>query len=114
VPFRVINNRGFHITFANGVDVSVQFGIGSYTENHFNTDPLFNRRGYIDSVDAEVAVIDRNARSPWFVKEYTCEKCRTVYSENYLEYYDEIEAVKAEIEKRAKETTEAKPEDGHT
>jgi hypothetical protein len=44
------------------VDVSVQFGIGSYTENHFNTDPLFNRRGYIDSVDAEVAVIDRNGR----------------------------------------------------
>lgn len=33
--------------------------------------------------------------APWYVKEYTCEKCNTTYSENYLEYYDEIEKFKA-------------------
>lgn len=33
--FRVTSGKGFHITFANGWTVSVQFGSGSYCENRY-------------------------------------------------------------------------------
>jgi len=32
--FRITGGKGFHITFANGWTVSVQFGIASYSEHH--------------------------------------------------------------------------------
>lgn len=32
--FRIIDGKGFHITFENGVTVSVQFGWGNYCRNY--------------------------------------------------------------------------------
>ena len=31
--FKITRGTGFHLTFSNGVSVSVQFGKGSYSEN---------------------------------------------------------------------------------
>lgn len=49
--FRITSAKGFHMNFANGWTVSVQFGGGNYCINHdedlWATNP--------DSVDAEVA-----------------------------------------------------------
>ena len=32
--FKITGGRGFHITFRNGVTISVQIGGGSYSDNH--------------------------------------------------------------------------------
>lgn len=32
--FRITDGKGFHIKFANGFTVSVQFGPGNYCDNH--------------------------------------------------------------------------------
>jgi len=32
--FRITHNKGFHITFPNGLTLSTQFGGGNYCENH--------------------------------------------------------------------------------
>ena len=58
--FRITSGKGFHITFANGYTVSVQFGGGNYCANR--NDPITAPRdaweasGKKGSPDAEVAV----------------------------------------------------------
>lgn len=58
--FTITGGKGFHITFANGYSVSVQFGKGNYCE----------RRGRMDEVDshacknAEVAAWDKDGK--WY------------------------------------------------
>lgn len=49
-------NKGFHIKFANGWTVSVQFGIGDYCENHNNPVEEFREFGKVSyaSDNAEV------------------------------------------------------------
>jgi len=32
--FRVVNNRGFQLTFENGITISVMFGGGCYCKNN--------------------------------------------------------------------------------
>lgn len=32
--FKITGNKGFHMTFANGYTVSVQFGAGNYSDNY--------------------------------------------------------------------------------
>lgn len=32
--FKITDNKGFHMTFANGWTVSVQFGYGNYSDNY--------------------------------------------------------------------------------
>lgn len=46
--------RGFHMTFANGLTASVQWGAGNYCENHNSTD--FTPIKDVSSGTAEVAV----------------------------------------------------------
>ncbi len=46
--------KGFQITFANGLMLSVQFGSGNYCKNR----DINYRRPAPDSPDAEIAVID--------------------------------------------------------
>ena len=36
--FNITGGRGFHMTFANGYTVSVQFGHGNYCENRYGND----------------------------------------------------------------------------
>lgn len=49
--------KGFHMTFENGLTVSVQWGAGNYCDNHFPDDMDFSCRKDAQSDTAEVAVM---------------------------------------------------------
>jgi hypothetical protein len=68
--FKVMGNRGFHITFENGVTVSVQFGGGNYCSNHNDFDLLGHEleRRVVESFDAEIAIWKRGGQ--WITKEF--------------------------------------------
>ena len=61
--FRITSNHGFHITFENGVTVSVQFGYGNYCANRNNLNLLDHPYELVESENAEVAIWD--AQSDW-------------------------------------------------
>mgnify|MGYP000180484731 CR=1 FL=1 len=46
-------NKGFNMTFANGITASVQWGTGNYCDNHFSKDFSFSKEA--SSNTAEVA-----------------------------------------------------------
>lgn len=55
--FKITDGKGFHMTFANGYTVSVQFGGGNYCDNY--DDPISidrSAQGAKGSRNAEVAV----------------------------------------------------------
>lgn len=63
--FAICGTKGFSITFANNVRVSVQFGPGNYCSNY---DKPFDDKSPARSRDAEVAIIyDVNDR--WLTRE---------------------------------------------
>lgn len=49
--------KGFHMTFENGLTVSVQWGAGNYCDNHFPDDLDFSCSKDARSDTAEVAVM---------------------------------------------------------
>jgi hypothetical protein len=49
--------KGFHITFENGLEASVQWGAGNYCDNHFPEDMDFTFSKDAESNTAEVAVV---------------------------------------------------------
>ena len=49
--------KGFHMTFPNGLTVSVQWGAGNYCDNHFPKDMDFTFSKDAESNTAEIAVI---------------------------------------------------------
>ena len=51
-------NKGFTMTFKNGLTISVQFGRGNYCENRFSQDHKMNTPGTVSSNDAEIAIWD--------------------------------------------------------
>ncbi len=53
----ITSNKGFHITFENGLTASVQWGRGNYCQNHFNKNLDFSGLIPAASDNAEVAVI---------------------------------------------------------
>ena len=57
--FRITKSRGFHITFANGYAISVQFGDGNYCSNYDKFLAGKERSKYEDvqSTNAEIAII---------------------------------------------------------
>lgn len=66
--FQITDGKGIHITFDNGVKVSVQFGYGNYCENYDVMNDT-HRLG-VTSRNAEVAIFDKSGK--WITKEYTC------------------------------------------
>jgi hypothetical protein len=58
--FGIWDWKGFHITFANGVDVSVQFGIGSYTDNYLQDDLLENWNSAKGVIDGKTVYVYRS------------------------------------------------------
>ena len=48
--------KGFHMTFENGLTVSVQWGAGNYCDNHFPNDMDFTFSKDAESNTAEIAV----------------------------------------------------------
>ena len=55
--FKIIDNKGFYITFANGYTVSVQWGRGNYGDNYNMSSEKVRD---ISSSVVEVAVWDRD------------------------------------------------------
>ncbi len=51
--FRITDKKGFHMTFDNGITVSVQFGEGNYCSNRIE---VHKDQGDIICSNAEVAV----------------------------------------------------------
>lgn len=65
--FKITGNKGFHMTFANGWTVSVQFGAINYCENHERW-PVIDLAERGESVDAEIAAWNRDG--DWYDFEY--------------------------------------------
>ena len=56
--FESTMRKGFHMTFENGLSISVQWGAGNYCDNHFPKDRDFTFSKDASSRTAEVAVFD--------------------------------------------------------
>ena len=54
--FNSTSNKGFQITFENGITISVQFGYGNYCDNYRKHDCV--KAGFCSSNDAEIAIWD--------------------------------------------------------
>jgi len=64
MSFKTIFNRGFHMTFDNGLTISVQWGHFNYCERKkevYITDEL--RHPIVESKDAEIAIWDKSKDS---------------------------------------------------
>jgi hypothetical protein len=81
--FEINNNQGFHIVFKNNIEVSVQFGLGSYSDNHFNTDSHKFLYGYVECQNAEIAIKNKNGE--FITKEY-CKKFDPAFNSNTLSF----------------------------
>lgn len=56
--FNTPRANGFYMTFANGLTVSVQWGFGTYSDNHYKEDALY--RVGAASTTAEIAVLGKD------------------------------------------------------
>lgn len=56
--FKITDNKGFQLTFANGCTISVQFGPGNYTDQDLRSLPLYTPRNNTEwqAQTAEVAI----------------------------------------------------------
>lgn len=58
--FKITDNKGFHLSFDNGITVSVQFGRGNYCDNY----TVGGWEGPVEpSSNAEVMVWDREGKT---------------------------------------------------
>lgn len=79
--FKITHDSGFHITFDNGVTVSVQFGWGNYCSEYPNNKDMFDEKinliqGWNDplplngSPDAEIAIFYDKGDGEWLTKKF--------------------------------------------
>lgn len=91
--FKIMQHQGFHMTFANGHTVSVQFGPGHYCEHH---DAGFGAAEKVDSwssKDAECAAWD--ADGEWVRFEGMDDDVRPYCSaDEVLEFMERVRALK--------------------
>ena len=68
---KIIRGKGFHLTFENGLTISVQIGYGNYCEN-YNLDNAITMSETtprkIECKNAEVAIW--NANGGWLTKDF--------------------------------------------
>jgi UPF0288 family protein (methanogenesis marker protein 3) len=59
---KITQNKGFQMTFKNGITISVQMGVSNYCERKSNEYPLQSEKGVsmISSENAEIAIWDKN------------------------------------------------------
>jgi len=70
--FKITRGKGFHIRFANGVTVSVQFGGGSYAD-HYNDLNLIGQEQKLpglESTTAETAVWLGSSSGHWITRQF--------------------------------------------
>jgi len=58
--FKITDHKGFHITFANEVTVSVQFGPGNYCDNRNMSYDEPREKTTLKSQTAEIAIYESN------------------------------------------------------
>ena len=67
--FSTIKNKGFHITFPNGLTLSTQFGGGNYGSNYdFPIGDERNERG-MEADSVEIAVFESGKKGAWRTRE---------------------------------------------
>lgn len=76
--FKIIDGKGFHITFPNGVMLSTQIGYGNYCENRdkiefspvyrFSETKQINHVSALPSMDSEIAIFDKDKN--WITEKY--------------------------------------------
>lgn len=71
--FNSTSNKGFNMTFANGITASVQWGTGNYCDNYFSKDFSFSKEA--SSNTAEVAAWNEN--DEWVTNKF-CDICDDV------------------------------------
>lgn len=64
--FSICDNKGFHITFENGLTLSTQFGGGNYCANYDIEIERYTRG--LSCVNAEIAVLG-DKRGDWYTRE---------------------------------------------
>jgi hypothetical protein len=59
--FKTNQNKGFTMTFKNGITISVQFGAGNYCERRSMTAPIQGemKMNMVESKTAEIAIWDK-------------------------------------------------------
>jgi hypothetical protein len=62
--FKITQGKGFHMTFANGWTVSVQWGAGNYSDHNSALDTPNAALGAKGSATAEIAAWDKDGK--WF------------------------------------------------
>jgi len=64
--FKTNQNKGFTMTFKNGITISVQFGTGNYCERRSMTAPIQGemKMNMVESKTAEIAIWDKEGA--WF------------------------------------------------
>ena len=72
---KITDCKGFHLSFDNGLIISVQFGYGNYCGNRFDNRYLRNRmREYnieCECPDAEVAIFKTNSKdNKWLTNKF--------------------------------------------
>jgi hypothetical protein len=70
--FKTSGNKGFHLTFPNGLTLSTQFGYGNYCGDYPNQ-PLFKAEEFFQrkdtsSDDVEIAIISPDGA--WITNQY--------------------------------------------
>jgi len=66
--FKITRHKGFHMTFENGVTVSVQFGPGNYCDKREQDFDVPKQVDVVNSTNAEVAVWKED--KTWITKEF--------------------------------------------
>lgn len=61
----ITNNRGFHLTFENGITISIQIGSGNYSDNYDEEIGFERDSKLVKSSTAEIAIWD--ASNKWFL-----------------------------------------------
>lgn len=70
--FQTFDNKGFHITFPNGIVLSTQFGPGNYGDN-YDKPFLYGEhapRSY-EADKVEIAIFRADGTGDWLTKEYS-------------------------------------------
>ena len=71
--FRIMSNKGFHITFPNGITLSTQIGGGNYCDNYdFPIGKESQERG-MESTTCELAIWDK--KDAWITEQM----CKEVF-----------------------------------
>jgi len=60
--FKITRGKGFHLIFANGVVLSVQFGRGNYCENRDISWEEQDQNELLSSEDAEIAIWNKEGK----------------------------------------------------